>query len=135
MNWLQSPAHIAIFTGVALPLVWWSVHYIARLWQSNQDRHIDSRIDAKLDLYVTSEEFDRRMAGYLQQQAVHHEQNRELLDLVRTDGIRREGIFQGSIEAARKENREDAAALRVAMDGIHKQLIEVLKLQGDRRQP
>lgn len=127
------PLLIALFSLVLIPIVvkLWN-HYWA-LWQANRAAKLDASIAAKLTTYATTEEVEMQLENLQRQQEAHHVQNRELLQSIKDDGLRREGMILGQLKQAQDETRATNQLQTDALGEVHRRIDRVLELQGERR--
>lgn len=134
-----APAHypiiIALCSVILVPFVVWAIRSVWALWSENRDARLAKAIEARLAGYVTSEDFEMKIETMRAHVDELHEQNRDFLDTIRTEGIKREGMILGAIEAQAKERRADAEAVTTAVGEVHRRVDQILLYQvhGDRR--
>lgn len=127
------PILIAAASLVVIPIVVKLWNHYWDMWQANRAARLEATIAAKLNTYVTTQEMDVQIDTLRQQQEQHHAQNKELLQSIKDDGLRREGMILGQLKQSQEENRAANQLQTNALGEVHRRVDRVLELAGDRR--
>lgn len=134
------PIAVTVFSVVLVPIVAKTVMWVRGALDERNARAVDEAITKRLQEYTPTEEIDMQIEQLGQQQAQqaaaqerHHAENKELLNRIHDEGIRREGLLTGQIRQAQEENRASSAKTDAAMSELHRRVDRVLELSGERR--